>query len=404
MSGSYPIKVLFDVKRNTVEPFTFGGEHVFHYSLPVWHETKDGQVEEALGLASLKLLLEGGEILVSKLNPKKGVVIQAKSKNLPVLASTEFIALKPRFIDPRFAFWLMQSSGVRYQLEGSIESVTNSHKRARIDRFLASRVTIPDLDTQKAIAAFLDRETARIDRLIEKKERISDLIRSKWEGLIHKARQEPNAHWARLNTIVERIARPIGATEDTSFVPLGLYNQGRGFFKKMETEEDDLGDSTFFWVCKDDIVFSGQFAWEGAIGLVNWDEDGCVVSHRYPVYRAKEGVEGAYIYAFFRTAHGAFLMDNCSRGSAGRNRPLHTGSLERERILIPSESVQQQIATLVRQEAHARDLVRAYTDRAKELRAALITAAVTGQIDVREQPPAIAAKPDRRLDAVQDVM
>ena len=44
------------------------------------------------------------------------------------------------------------------------------------------------------------------------------------------------------------------------------------------------------------------------------------------------------------------------------------------------------------------------TELLRERRAALITAAVTGQIDVREQPPAIAAKPDRRLDAVQDVM
>jgi type I restriction enzyme, S subunit len=181
---------------------------------------------------------------------------------------------------------------------------------------------------------------------------------------------------------------------DTSFVPLGLYNRGRGFFRKLETDEEELGDSSFFWVRKGDIVFSGQFAWEGAIGFVTDEEDGCVVSHRYPVYRAVEGVESAYLYAFFRTAHGAFVMDNCSRGAAGRNKPLNTWTIEREQILIPSEKTQKAIARLVALEAQARKLTREYVGKALELRSALITAAVTGKIDVQSKSPAETATPD----------
>ncbi|MYA65866.1 MAG: hypothetical protein F4Y22_01050, partial [Gammaproteobacteria bacterium] len=164
-TASFPIKVLFDICRNSVEPSSFGDEDVFHYSLPNWHEIGDGRIEAANQIESLKLLISGGEILVSKLNPEKGAVVHARSHTLPVVASIEFIALRPRKIYGRYGYWLMLSAPIRAELSASVESVTNSHKRARVDRFLSLYVDVPDIPYQKAIADFLDRETARIEVL-----------------------------------------------------------------------------------------------------------------------------------------------------------------------------------------------------------------------------------------------
>ena len=162
---SFPIRALFDIHRNSVEPFSFGDRDVFHYSLPTWHETGDGRIEKANEIESLKLLISEGEILVSKLNPEKGAVVHVVPHRLPIVASTEFIALKPRQIQERFGYWLMLSAPIRAVLSASVESVTNSHKRARVDRFLSLYVDVPDTSTQKEIADFLDRETASIDSL-----------------------------------------------------------------------------------------------------------------------------------------------------------------------------------------------------------------------------------------------
>lgn len=165
-----------------------------------------------------------------------------------------------------------------------------------------SEVWVPDLPTQRAIADFLDRETARIDLLIEKKQRLLDMVSPRFEALIHAARSEGT--WRRFGFCVKSTTRPIPKTSDQSFVPLGLYNRGRGFFKKSNTDFDELGDSSFFFVEEGDLVFSGQFAWEGAVGLVSERESGCVVSHRYPVYVGTEGVISEYLYAYFRSHHG----------------------------------------------------------------------------------------------------
>ena len=177
--SSLPIKAYFRVVRNTVEPDQIQTKKVFHYSLPIWHETHDGQIENPSDLASLKLALKGGEVLVSKLNPEKGAVIHTRQNDLPIIASSEFIAFQPRLGDQRYGYWLMQSAPVRRQLEASVESATQSHRRARVDRFLASHVSVPDLPTQRRIAAFLDRETARIDELIAKKERLVEILKER---------------------------------------------------------------------------------------------------------------------------------------------------------------------------------------------------------------------------------
>lgn len=148
---------------------------------------------------------------------------------------------------------------------------------------------------------------------------------------------------------------------------------------------DDMGESDFFWIEEGDLIISGQFAWEGAVALADQEDTGCVVSHRYPVIRGKAGVTlTEYLFGLLCTKHGDFLMNENSRGAAGRNRPLNISSLMKEKIPVPSIEIQKAVAQVV----HARKGL--FNEIAKaiallqERRTALISTAVTGQIDVRQ--------------------
>ena len=261
-------------------------------------------------------------------------------------------------------------------------------------------IRLPDLPTQKAIADFLDRETARIDQLIEKKQRMISLLQPRWESLFHVGWEDTSKERVRFKFIAIRSQRQIRLEETDEFTPLGLYNRGRGYFKKPPSPGHELGDSTFFWVQEGDLILSGQFAWEGAIALAGEDADGCVVSHRYPVYVGTRGVLTAYLYAYFRTVNGQFLLDNCSRGAAGRNRPLNTNILEREKIPLLPRHIQEEVARLVEQERAIKNVVTASINLLREFRSALITAAVTGQIDVSTWGK--QGTTDRRLDQIEE--
>ena len=85
--------------------------------------------------------------------------------------------LNPMF----FVFWIEgQSSDLLLewrQFGATVESIDTG-------RLLNGRLALPDLPTQKAIAYFLDRETARIDALITKIRKTIDSLREFRSALI----------------------------------------------------------------------------------------------------------------------------------------------------------------------------------------------------------------------------
>lgn len=278
------------------------------------------------------------------------------------------------FGDLRYAYYQL------LQLE--LEKHSKDSAVPGLNRGDAYRFTIKKnpIHAQRKIADFLDKETARIDLLIEKKEQLLNL-------LIEQYLEPFDLHFrtstkSRFEHVVSQVHRPIDEKKVETVVPIGLFNRGRGIFMKEETSVTDLGDSSFCFIKEGDLVLSGQFAWEGAVALVSKHEDGCAVSHRYPIFTPAKGINNAYLFAFFRTKHGQFILNDCSKGAAGRNRPLNVNLLKKWKIPIPDASEQSKIAALVQKEQIAKQLITTSISKLLEYKAALITAAVTGQIDV----------------------
>lgn len=243
-------------------------------------------------------------------------------------------------------------------------------------------IATPSGDTQKAIANFLDRETDRINQLIERKQRFIEGVSQRIVALVDKAIADPNVPRIRIENAVRRVQRSVVLSEHDELVRLGLYNRGRGMFKKPAADEEGMGASEFFFVEAGDLILSGQFAWEGAVALATESEAGCVVSHRYPVYRGRSGINTAYLLGMFRSSFGDFILNEASRGSAGRNRPLNTWRLGKEKIPVPEIPLQEAVERAVMFERRLKERTNQSISVLEELRAALITAAVTGQIDV----------------------
>jgi type I restriction enzyme S subunit len=85
--------------------------------------------------------------------------------------------------DRRFFFYQLFAARLELQSLGQGSTFTELSRDRLTPVYLAS----PSLDEQRAIAAFLDRETARIDALIEKKRRQIELLQEKRSALISHA-------------------------------------------------------------------------------------------------------------------------------------------------------------------------------------------------------------------------
>lgn len=328
-----------------------------------------------------------GDILVAKVTPcfENGNTAIAESLvNGIGFGSTEINTLR---VDKnscnRFIYYRLQENHFK-NIAVSEMTGTGGLKRVPSDFFREFKVALPCLHEQEIISKSIDKEVKLIDGLIKKKSSFLDLIKEK---VLAKAMTEQihgSGELCRIKHLSKIISRPVKIIDNQEYVALGLYNRGRGLFHKPVTLGKDMGDSTFFYVEEGDLILSGQFAWEGAVTMASENENGCVVSHRYPVIRGTS-VATEYLLALFMSDFGDFLLNESSRGAAGRNRPLNINLLLNEKIRIPSIDVQNEIRRLMYLRSQAEVQVKKSIELLKERRSAFITAAVTGQIDLREE-------------------
>ena len=99
----------------------------------------------------------------------------------------------------RYAFYLLESLG--------LDRTSKDSAVPGLDRFEAHNITIPNhgLPTQKAIADFLDRETARIDQLIEKNRRFSSLANERWVSELNDSVFPTFPNWSHLPAEWEKV-------------------------------------------------------------------------------------------------------------------------------------------------------------------------------------------------------
>ena len=252
-------------------------------------------------------------------------------------------------------------------------------------------IATPSAEIQKTIADFLDRETARIDQLIEKQQRLVMLLQeSRRAHIAHK--------FAKLNVRTWRI-RHVGKLKNGAGFPVHLQgdpSQDLPFFKVkhlkthgLDTSISDTGDTisrktaaslraTVF--PKGTIVFAkigaalllGRFS---VLGL-----PACIDNNMAAFIPDKRLLESSFALL------GLSLADVTRMVRPGAVPSLNTEAFYNYKIPLPPKETQTRIVDEIRMwSSRGVQSVRKAedsTDRLQELRSALITAAVTGQINV----------------------
>ena len=309
--------------------------------------------------------------------------------------------------DPRFFLYLMYMVAKRGVFAGSGNQNTIDHLTAvqlKHYRFPFA----PEFE-QRAIAAFLDTETARIDALVAKKERLIALLQEQRTSVITRAVTrglDPSAHvsdtssnvfpqipagWElrKLRRLITRVARPVKVDPDGEYREIGIRSWGRGIFHKDAVRGALLEDKSVYAIEPGDFVLNIVFAWEGAVAIASEAERGMVGSHRFPTFRCSNEVDLDYLLMVFQTEQGRALMEVNSPGAAGRNKTIRLDQFLDEAIPLPKVAEQREIVRQFRNDegrlVTLLDRLKLAIQGLKELRTALITAAVTGKIDVREE-------------------
>lgn len=289
---------------------------------------------------------------------------------------------------------------------------------------LSNKVYLPDLPTQRAIADFLDRETARIDLLIEKKQRLVALLGERVVSLItqvtmHGMKSEDHADtgidwWssAPASWEVYRIASLFRESKEMGEegLPVLSVSINWGISDRELADEDRdrivnlIEDKTSYKrVRLGDLVYNMMRAWQGAFGVAKVDG---LVSPAYVVARPNRGLHSPYFEHLLRTPSCVEQFRRASKGIADFRQRLYWEHFRQVQLVLPTFDEQVEIAAYIEREqaqiAPTVSKTQESIDRLKEYRSALITAAVTGQIDVSTY--ATSGATDRRLDTIQEEM
>ncbi|GLB52510.1 hypothetical protein NBRC110019_15500 [Neptunitalea chrysea] len=198
------------------------------------------------------------------------------------------IVLKPIDIVPIFSQYLLKSYFFKEEYYRYGRGIVEDLWTTRYSEMKNMIIPIPPKPEQIAIANFLDYKTEKIDRFIKNKRQLLLHKIERRKSITTQIINSNTVKYLRLSVITNLIERPINRKDNSSFIPIGLYNRGRGIFHKPKTLGKDLGDSTFFKINKGDVILSGQFAWEGSVALAKQSDEGCIASHRYPILECNQ--------------------------------------------------------------------------------------------------------------------
>jgi type I restriction enzyme S subunit len=315
-------------------------------------------------------------------------------------------------ISRKFVFWALRSKNSIVQWEASVGGAT--FRALNLGPLSETKLCVPPLSEQIVIAAFIDHETAKIDALIAEQENLISLLSEKRQATIsHVVTRGLNpastmknsgvswlgevpVDWSvkRLKFLVrESVAGPYGSSLTKSmYVPAGyrVYGQQQVIADNFSVGDYYISEEKFaemqrYQVAPDDVLISVM----GTIGraaVVPQDVAPGIINPRLVLYRVlKQLVHPKYLQVFLnnRTSQDYFslaaqgtTMEGLNMTSIGELEVALPPVSEQVRILDFLRSEDEEIAALVGAAARTVTLL-------KERRIAVITAAVTGQIDVR---------------------
>lgn len=333
-----------------------------------------------------------GDVLVPKITPtfEAGRSVVAKGLATTVAAgTTELHVVRTRQADSRYLNYVFQSKPF---LEGGAASMVGVAGQKRVPEgwLLDYRISIDDLPSQSDIADFLDAETARIDALIEKKRRLLSLISLRRRAAIGEAISSTSGEGLPLRRVVQAFIDYRGATPEKveTGVPLVTATNVADGEINFSLGEQFVSKETYVeWMRRGlpepgDVLLTTE-APLGEVAMI--DDPRVALAQRIILLKPDRGrVEPEFLYASLRSPQ--VQADLLSRASGSTVWGIRADRLRDVRLHVPHLADQRRIMrTSQRAEQEyqrARGLLQRQLDLLRERRQALITAAVTGQLDL----------------------
>ena len=140
-----------------------------------------------------------------------------------------------------------------------------------------------------------------------------------------------------ITSVVREVPKP-----EKAYIRLSIRSHAKGTFHQMVDDPDTVAMDKLYVVKANDLVVNITFAWEHAIAVANIEDDGLLVSHRFPTFLIDRS-DVNFIKYFVSTEKFRYKMDLISPGGAGRNRVLNKSDFMLLKLKTPKTIEEQKL-------------------------------------------------------------
>jgi type I restriction enzyme S subunit len=299
------------------------------------------------------------------------------------------------------------------QIQATIQNVS-------AEKYANLYLPIPPLPEQTAIASFLDAETSKIDSLVSEQRRLIELLKEKRQAVISHAvtkgldpdvKMKPSGiewlgevpeHWEviRIKYAITSIEQgwspqceisPVESDEQWGVLKVGCVNYGRFTPEQNKALPSTLEPQPELGIRKDDLLISRANTIElvGSAAVAERDYGNLMLCDKlYRLRMDHSRLCPRFLCCFLTCEIAREPIELGATGASPSMKNIAQSAILELWFAAPNIDEQLQIVTAIQEQCEALTKLIAQAERAIELlqerRTALISAAVTGKIDVRE--------------------
>ncbi|GGV51014.1 hypothetical protein GCM10010293_62520 [Streptomyces griseoflavus] len=348
------------------------------------------------------LLVRPGDLVVNRMKAWQGSLGVSEYRGI---VSGDYEVLRPTSdsVSGRYMHYALRSRHMVGEYRVRSTGIRPSQWRLYWDQMGDIRIPLPLLERQQRLADYLDCEIEQIDTLIKEQQRLVEMLRERRVAVSTTILDSvaPLTNGQRLKHVVTGVTQgwspqcypwPADGVEAWAILKTGAANGG--VFRPHENKElpEDQEPRPDRVVQRGHLVVSRANTRDlvGSAAVVEGDFPRLILSDKlYAFDLDKTKADPVYVATVLGTPRLRGLIGLEATGASPSMQNISQDDILNLPIDLPALDVQHQIVSRVREQIARIDTLITESERLIELsqerRAALITAAVTGQIDVRQE-------------------
>ena len=354
-----------------------------------------------------------GDLLVHAMDGFAGAIGVSDSNGKCSPVCSVCVAVNPDQIYMPYYGYLVRQLAVTDFISSLAKGIRERSTEFRYSEFSALDLVVPTLEEQTKIANFLDFETAQIDTLIEKQQTLIQLLKEKRQAVISHAvtkglnpdaqMKDSGVEW--VETIPEHwkayklgYCASVGNGATPSRDNLNFWKDGSiSWLNSSKINDVIIHEADQFItplaklktsvhpVQKNDILMAitGEGQTRGRVAICKLDAT--INQHLACIRITNEELGYEYLYYWLNSNYERIRFESSGAGST--KGAITCGNITSYPVLIPPKKEQQEIVEYLKEKNEVFDTLMNSAEQAiqlmQERRTALISAAVTGKIDVR---------------------